>query len=167
MDENIIESPSDKERIGVIVSEILTLTGLDLMPVFRETLNPTTDETDLVVVITTQEYSQFLIGHHGSNLAALEHLAHAASRQQGIRTRFRIDVNDYREGKKTMFIRMARDAAADAIRTKKPVVLRPMNAYERRLIHTELVENPEVTTESISTGGERKVVVKPQSILEL
>lgn len=166
MEEKQSTNPSSpKEEIGKIIKEILALMGIDITPAYRETLNSTTNETDLVIVLNTEEHSQYLIGHHGANLYALEHIAHAITHQRGISARFRVDINDYREGKKMMFARMARDAAEDAVRTKKPVVLRAMNAYERRLVHTELSSNTQVSTESIGEGTDRKVVVKSESIL--
>ncbi len=156
---------NDKEAIQKIITDVLSLLGFDVENAFRELLDEETGDVDLVCALTTAHDSQFLIGHHGANLFALEHMIHTIAHAQGITTRFRIDINDYREGKKKMFFHIADKAAEEAAREKKPVILRPMNGYERRLIHTHLAKNTHVTTESIGEGTERKVVVKPQSVV--
>lgn len=55
---------------------------------------------------------------------------------------------------------IAYKTAKKAIRTKKPITLEPMSAYERRFIHLKLAEQPDIVTESIGEEPERKVVVR-------
>ncbi|MFZ5559578.1 MAG: R3H domain-containing nucleic acid-binding protein, partial [Patescibacteria group bacterium] len=55
---------------------------------------------------------------------------------------------------------LALKVAQKVRRTKKPVILEPMSAYERRFIHLRLAEYPDITTESIGEEPERKVVVR-------
>jgi len=71
-----------------------------------------------------------------------------------------VDVNNYRREREKLIIELARAAARRAVATKMPVSLPAMNAYERRLIHTELSMRPDITTESIGEGKERYVIVK-------
>ncbi len=70
-----------------------------------------------------------------------------------------IDINNYRRERENLIIELARAAARQAVATKSPVHLPAMNAYERRLIHAELSTRPDVKTESIGEGKERKVVI--------
>ncbi len=71
-----------------------------------------------------------------------------------------IDVNNYRKERENLILELARAAARKAVAVKEPVSLPTMNAYERRLVHTELAMRPDVTTESVGEGRERYVIVK-------
>lgn len=71
-----------------------------------------------------------------------------------------VDVNNYRRERERLIMELARAAARRAVATSEPVHLPAMNAYERRLIHTELSMRPDVTTESVGEGRDRYVVVK-------
>jgi spoIIIJ-associated protein len=71
------------------------------------------------------------------------------------------DVNNYRQDREKIIIELAKAAAKKASVTKEEVILPPMNSYERRLVHLELVSHPDVATESVGTGSNRHVVIKP------
>lgn len=112
-------------------------------------------------VLTTED-SNFLIGQYGANLQALQHLIRLIVRKKtDDKVKFVLDVNSYRQEKNQAVIDMAKNAAEDAIESGRAVMLRPMSAYERRLIHMELSEDSRVVTESVGEGESRKVVVKP------
>ncbi len=87
-------------------------------------------------------------------LAAL--LAHKAGE-----TPYVVDINNYRKEREKLILDIAKAAAQKVVTTKTEVRLPPMNAYERRLIHTELSMRPDVKTESSGEGRERCVVIKP------
>ncbi len=72
-----------------------------------------------------------------------------------------IDVNNYRKQRQDLILEIARAAARKAVATKEEITLPPMNAYERRLIHTELSDRPDLKTESTGEGKERYVIIKP------
>ena len=123
-------------------------------------------ETPISVEIQLED-SKFLIGKHGINLAALQHVLRVIIRKKTEeRINFSIDINGYREEQKQALIGLANDIANRVIRDKKSMVLRPMSAYERRLVHMELAEKEGVKTESSGEGEERKIVVKPVSTSE-
>jgi spoIIIJ-associated protein len=116
--------------------------------------------------IFVESDSHFLIGQHGINLQALQHIARLLVRKKiDEKIKFSLDVNNYRQERNETVIELARLAAQDAVREGRAVVLRPMSAYERRLVHLELAGNAEVATESIGEGEGRKVVVKPSKNL--
>jgi spoIIIJ-associated protein len=71
-----------------------------------------------------------------------------------------IDVNNYRKEREKLIIELARAGARKASTTKKEVALPPMNAYERRLVHSELSLRPDIKTESIGEGSGRQVIIK-------
>lgn len=121
---------------------------------------------NFVVDIETKE-SNLMIGQYGSALAALQHILRLLVRRQSEdRFKFLTDVNHYLQAKTASLSEVAIDAAKQAIRDKKPIVLRPMSAYERRLVHLELAGNENVKTESIGEGEDRKVIVRPVGDLE-
>ena len=71
-----------------------------------------------------------------------------------------VDINNYRREREELIVKLAKAAARKAALTGEEVSLPAMNAYERRLIHTELAMRPDVTTESMGTI-QRYVIVKP------
>lgn len=71
-----------------------------------------------------------------------------------------VDVNNYRKERENLIVELARAAARKAVAAKESVSLPTMNAYERRLVHTELAMRPDVTTESVGEGRDRYVIVK-------
>ncbi len=72
-----------------------------------------------------------------------------------------LDVNNYRKKREELIVELAKAAARKVAATQAEIALPPMNAYERRLIHAELAERPDLKTESTGEGKERAVVIKP------
>ena len=72
-----------------------------------------------------------------------------------------IDINYYKKEREGLIIKLARAAARKAAVTGESIPLPTMNAYERRLVHTELAVRPDVETESTGENRERHVIVKP------
>jgi spoIIIJ-associated protein len=72
-----------------------------------------------------------------------------------------LDINNYRKEREEIIIKLAKAAARKALATKQEISLPPMNAYERRIIHSELALNPDLKTESFGQGKERHVVIRP------
>ena len=125
-----------------------------------------TDSDDAIFAIATESDSPLLIGQHGINLQAIQHLARLIVRKQvPEKVRFSLDINDYRQQKNHSVLELANQAAQEAISQHRSVVMRPMSTYERRLVHLELSKNSAVITESIGEGEARKIVVKPASSL--
>jgi len=71
-----------------------------------------------------------------------------------------VDINNYRKERERLIVELAKAAARKATLTKEEISLPPMNSYERRLIHAELATRPDVKTESIGDGVERRIIVK-------
>jgi len=121
--------------------------------------------TKIVVNIETKD-SNFLIGQYGTNLEALQHLARMLIRKKvEEKVDLVVDVNFYRKEKSDSIIKLARNLAEEALAENRAVALRPMSPYERRLVHMELSKNENIKTESIGEGEDRKVVIKPISLV--
>lgn len=70
-----------------------------------------------------------------------------------------LDVNNYRK-KKDMFLKdIAIKAGEEVLKTKKKVYLKPMNSYERKIVHITLQNVKNVSTKSIGRGKLKKIIV--------
>lgn len=154
------------EMIEEHINKILTLMDFDATCSVEEKIDTKSDRKVYRCAIKTQSDSRFLIGQKGANLYALEHIMRTILHKNHLSDHLNIDINGYKEDKDRVIVNIAKDAADQALREKKPIVLRPMNAYERRLVHTTLCDDTRVETESIGEGENRKTIVKPQSIME-
>lgn len=94
-----------------------------------------------------------------SVLSAFEHIIGLICRKYNTPT-FIVDVNYYRKERERLITELARAAAHKARVTKKEVELPHMNAYERRIVHMEIAVHPELKTESIGAGKDRRVIIK-------
>lgn len=119
-------------------------------------------EGETVPVKIKTEEPKILIGQNGQTLAEIQHLLRAILRRK-ITERFYIDIdiNDYKEKKIEYLKETAKELADEVSLTKKEKILAPMPAYERRVIHLELADRKDVTTQSIGEKPERRVVIRP------
>jgi spoIIIJ-associated protein len=125
------------------------------------------DEDSLICDVTTQTDSNFLIGQHGINLQAVQHLARLMVRKgTDEKIRFVLDVNSYRQQKNQSVVELAHQTAQQAVSERRAIIMKPMSTYERRIVHMELSKNDDVVTESIGEGESRKIVVKPANALQ-
>ena len=122
------------------------------------------------------EDASTLIGHHGDTLDALQYLANLASAKKNVhgerdKSRVTLDIEGYRAKREETLRALARRMAAKALRNRRSVMLEPMSAYERRIIHSEIQNIEGVSTNSIGSDNNRKIVIfltdkKPQGIFE-
>ena len=123
------------------------------------------------------EDASVLIGHHGDTLDALQYLANLVSttkkNKDGERDKSRvtIDIEGYRAKREETLRALARRMAAKALRNKRSVMLEPMSAYERRIIHSEIQNIEGVSTNSIGSDNNRKIVIfltdkKPEGLFD-
>ena len=122
------------------------------------------------------EDASALIGHHGDTLDALQYLANLASARKNSKgerdkSRVTIDIEGYRKKREETLRALARRMAQKALRNKRSVMLEPMSAYERRIIHSEIQNIEGVSTNSIGSDNNRKIVIfltdkKPEELFE-
>lgn len=102
-----------------------------------------------------------LIGKRGQTLDSLQYLTNrVANKTQDGYVRVKLDTEDYRRRRKETLENLARNIAGKVKRTRRTVVLEPMNPYERRIIHSALQGNKFVETVSEGEEPYRHVVVK-------
>ncbi len=102
-----------------------------------------------------------LIGFHGDNLQALQILLSGLKTRGEGALRLFLDVDGYKANRNQAIVDLANKTAEQAIKIERNIHLDPMNAYERRIVHTTLQDREDVTTESTGEGEKRHVVVKP------
>ena len=117
-------------------------------------------ENEISFVINGEKLGK-LIGHHGENMKELQMLLSGLKRRNEGGIRMYLDINGYKENRNQTLVDLANKTAEQAIKIERNIHLDPMNAYDRRIIHTTLQDRTDVTTESTGEGEKRHVVVKP------
>ena len=142
------------ELIRTLVREM----GLDA------TVTMTDGEDDNKLIKVDGDSAGVLIGHHGDTLDSLQYLANLAANKKTAGEkreycRVTVDVENYRAKREETLRALARRMADKVLRYKKSVMLEPMNPYERRIIHSEIQNIAGVSTNSIGSENNRKVVL--------
>lgn len=120
------------------------------------------DEGEIILDIVGADLG-LLIGRHGRTLDALQAAVGAiTTRQLGFRYPVVVDVEGYRHRRRQKIEDIARRAADRAVRQHQAVRLRPMTAYERRVVHVALRNDARVITGSEGQDPFRQVVVSPK-----
>ena len=118
------------------------------------------DEDGALCIDMKGDHMGILIGKRGQTLDSLQYLANrVANKHQAGYVRVKLDTEDYRARREETLRHLAKNIAHKVKRNRRPVVLEPMNPYERRIIHSALQSDPYVTTHSEGEDPYRKVVV--------
>ncbi len=106
------------------------------------------------------EEQSYLIGYRGETLYALQNiLTLIASKSINNRVRVILDIAGYREKRQKTLEELADKIANTVIKNRKAITLEPMQAYERKIIHSRLQTNERVETRSIGEEPRRRVVI--------
>lgn len=101
-----------------------------------------------------------LIGYRGEALYALENILKAiANKKSGNRVILRLDIENYKQKREKTLQELAIKKAKIVEKTGKLITLEPMQAYERKIIHSVLQNNPKVETRSIGQEPRRRIVI--------
>ena len=118
------------------------------------------------VKVYQPEKGRYKVILEGEKLGALigrrEHrdlVYYSVNRGSDKRVRIHVDAENYRLKREQSLQSLARKVAAKVVKYKRNVTLEPMNAYERHVIHTALQDVPGVTTYSMGTEPNRRVIV--------
>lgn len=119
------------------------------------------DEIEQVINIDIQgEDTSDLIGKKGQTLDALQYIVSiVANKGKEDYYRVKLDTKNYRDRRQKTLENMAKNVSSKVKKTRRKVVLDPMNPYERRIIHAYLQGDPHITTKSEGEEPYRKVVV--------
>ena len=106
------------------------------------------------------EDTGYLIGYRGEVLNSIQTIVtNVASKSTKEKVKVLVNIGKYREKREKDLQNLAQKIAGTVIKTRKEIVLEPMTAYERKIIHTKLQENDKVKTHSIGEEPYRKIVV--------
>ncbi len=120
------------------------------------------DEGEIILDVIGGDLG-LLIGRHGKTLDALQSsVAAITTRRMGFRYPVIVDVEGYRHRRRQKIEEIARRAADRAVRQRGAVRLRPMTAYERRVVHVALRNDNRVITGSEGADPFRQVVISPK-----
>jgi spoIIIJ-associated protein len=104
-----------------------------------------------------------LIGRRGQTLSCLQYIVRLiVGNQEGVWAPIAVDVEGYKQRRYESLQTFAQEMAEQVKSREAPFSLEPMTAYERRLIHMVLADDPDVYTESTGQGESRKVVIIPR-----
>ena len=150
-------NPNDIETIKKTIKEFFEKTT------FNVEVEVLPEKEGTVPISLKTEDPQILIGEGGQTLTEIQHLLKAILRRKITEVFYiDLDINDYKKQKKEYLKELAISTADEVALSKKQKELPPMSAYERRIIHMELVERGDVVTESTGEGIERRLVIKPR-----
>jgi spoIIIJ-associated protein len=162
-EEQITEEEESTLRIARdTVSELLEKMGIDAQVTSRYgEAEDARSRKPLLVDINGRDLS-ILIGPRAETLNALQYIAALIlGKELGRSVPLVVDVEGYRVRREQQLRQLARRMAEQAIKTGRRQILEPMPANERRLVHIELRNNPQVTTESVGEDPRRKVTIIP------
>ena len=146
---------SVEEKIEVFLKGLLEHMGSQAVP------HAWKEEEDTYMVELTGEDLGYLIGRRGDTLDALQHLCnYSINRGVDGHIRINVDAESYREKREDSLRRYARKKAQQVLKAHRRTTLEPMNAYERHVIHATLQDMDKITTYSVGTEPNRRVVIE-------
>ncbi len=141
------------DKAKEFLSKVFELAGEDV------TIDTEADGDVLKVNLSGPDMG-IVIGKRGETLDALQHLTSlAVNKGDSGFMKISLDAENYREKRNEALESLAQKLANKVMRTRRSTTLEPMNAYERRIIHSTLQDHESVTTYSIGQGINRKVVI--------
>ena len=139
------------------LKKIITLMGIK-----EFTVTSRIEESTIFVYIEGEGLGS-VIGRRGDTLDALQHLANLVNRKDdNTPSRVILDCGDYRAKREAYLTRITRSAVSRAVRNNRCIALEPMNAYERRFVHTIVQESEGVSSRSVGEDPYRKVIIEAE-----
>jgi spoIIIJ-associated protein len=151
----VVKKETDEERALSFVQGILDKMGLVAVAKLSQ-------ENEKTVITLIAENSSSIIGYRGEVLDAIQTLAGAALNiGKKEYKKIVVDCENYRDKREETLCALAHKLEAKATEMRREVILEAMSPYERRIIHTELVNSQTVTTKSEGKEPNRYVVIVP------
>ena len=155
--EEVLVKSDDAKKIEGFLKDLILEMGVDCEVTSDE------DEEAVNLYINKSDDFKALIGKSGETLESIQYIVSIfARRHTSLEKRVFLDINGYKKRKEESIREMAMTFAKKSIRYKKVMRLRPMNAYERRIVHSTLHNMKGVFTASEGEEPHRKVVIKPK-----
>jgi spoIIIJ-associated protein len=165
IDPNRIETEDETVAKDVVV-DLLSHMGIeaDVVAIDNPSLMPvSSDDPPSIYLDILGDDLGMLIGRRGDNLSQLQYMVNLlCNKRIGEWKRVVVDVEGYRGRREESLISLAERVARQVSRGRRPIVLEPMPANERRIIHLTLKQHEDVTTESSGEGIGRRITVLPR-----
>jgi spoIIIJ-associated protein len=137
----------------IIVETILTSLG------FAVTVEEQKLDDGVMIDVKTEDSGR-LIGRQGQTLADLQYITNRILFQQDPTSpKVMVDVGGYRAQSRDALVKKAKEAAEKVRRWGDAVELEPLSAFDRRIIHHALKDDPDIETQSIEVDGTEKKVL--------
>lgn len=150
-------SQETTNKIKEVVSEFFQKTTLGVEIEFLP------EQEGTVPISIKSEEPQILIGEGGQTLIEIQRLLKLMLKKKTNEEFYiDLDINDYKKKKIEYLKEVAKSGADEVSLTKKEKELAPMPAYERRIIHLELLNRSDVVGESTGEDFERRIIIKPK-----
>ena len=145
-----------KNKLNEILAKFFEITG-ESDKINYEVIK---GENQVLLNITGDKVSH-LIGYKGKTIEYLQSLINSMLQKEDEEyAKVFVEINDYKKQKEEKLRKLADKMAYNVIRFRKPIKLEPMSAYERLIIHQQLADRDDVTTESYGEEPRRRVVIK-------
>lgn len=145
---------TQSERVEQFLTGLFARMGVSATPHIES------EEDGVLSVTLTGDDPGALIGRRGETLDAIQHLTnYVINKKASNRVRVNIDAENYRARRNEALEKLANKVAAKVVKYRRNMTLEPMNSYERHVIHTALQGFPNVTTYSVGTEPNRRIVV--------
>ena len=149
------EAGSVEEKIEIFIKGLLEHMGSQAVP------HAMKGEDNTYSVELVGEDLGYLIGRRGDTLDAIQHLAnYSVGRNVEGHIRINVDAEEYRAKREESLRRYAQKKAQQVLKAHRRTTLEPMNAYERHLIHATLQDVDRITTYSVGSEPNRRVVIE-------
>ena len=158
---------NDLKTIKETTQEFFLKTGLDIdldfLPSKKSNIQGGQEEIFAIQLNITAKEPQILIGERGQTLSEIQHLLKSVLKRKIDKQFFlELDINDYKKKKADYLRELARLEAEGVTLSKQEKAFPPMTAYERRIIHLELADHPNIIAESAGEEPDRKIIIKPK-----
>ena len=118
-------------------------------------------ENSNIIINITGENSGTLIGYRGETLNALQSiLTSVANKNIESKVRVYLNIDNYKEKREKSLQELAVKVSKTVVKTNKPITLEPMNAFERKIIHSKLQGMHNIKTHSIGEEPNRRIVIE-------
>ena len=159
-----IEAAMKNKGAAIALDFIKQLVADMQLDVTVEKKNVEGAEKDTCLIEINGEDAGVLIGHHGDTLDSIQYLANLAANkkvngEKPAHVKVTVDAEGYRAKREETLRALARRMADKVLKQKRSVMLEPMNPYERRIIHSEIQNIEGVSTNSIGSENNRKIVI--------
>jgi spoIIIJ-associated protein len=151
-----VDESEFEQKVVQFLTDILSKMGIEL----NDKISILSRDDDKLILDIHAENSALLIGKKGNTLNALQLLLNVyAGKAGGESKRIVVDVEDYRTRREKSLILLAKKTADKVNRSRRSVLLHPMNPFERRLIHITLNTYENIETVSEGDGLYKKIRV--------